>query len=217
MPALSDDVTFTAAAMAGDIMNLLVLDDLWTAAVTATRPEQRDASPSGFAQTIARRMIPLLEQVGTGYPFIRELPDVIGDDGIERFNALQWGNELNAEDRDDLRWLVVREGGFQGLANSAADALSEYAREIESLEEQLSSMGQGLEVDGDLSRRFRCGLGKNLIVAAAATLPATATAGAGAAFAAGAVAAGVAVGATGGIAAIAVIVAGLIVIRKARC
>ena len=103
------------------------------------------------------------------------------------------------------------------MANSAADALSEYAREIESLEEQLSSMGQGLEVDGDLSRRFRCGLGKNLIVAAAATLPATATAGAGAAFAAGAVAAGVAVGATGGIAAIAVIVAGLIVIRKARC
>jgi hypothetical protein len=206
-----------ASAIATDIMQLLVLDDLWTAAVTTTHPQQGDASPQDFAQTIAQGMLSLIPQIGTRWAVVRGLPDAIGDDGIERFNALQWGNELNAEDREDLRWLALREGGFRGLANSAAAALSEHVSEAEALEVQLRSIVEGFDVEGDLSRRFRCGLGQGLIVAGGASLPATATAGAATAFAAGAVGAGLVVGATGGIAAIAIIVAGLMVIRKARC
>jgi hypothetical protein len=74
-----------------------------------------------------------------------------------------------------------------------------------------------MAASGDLSRRFRCGLGKSLLITGVGAVPTAATAGATAVFTFAAVAAGVAVGSSGGIAGIAIIVAGLLVIRNARC
>ena len=107
-----------------------------------------------------------------------------------------------------------------GLARSAGETLSNSAAEIATLEEQLQRVRSGGTVAGDLSRKFRCGLGSGLLIGGAASLPAAATAGAAAAVtvgAAGAVAAGVPVGATGGVGAIALIVAGFLVMRRQKC
>jgi hypothetical protein len=217
MPPISAESQMSASTLASRIMNLLVIDDLWTAAATGTRPQQGDASLPDYAQ-ITRRMMELIPEIGQASDFVRLIPVFMGDDGEERFTALQWGSELSAEDRDDLRWLAAREGGLGGLAHKAADVLLDYGDEVASLKGQVRSIGQGLQVEGDLSRRFRCGLGQSLIVTGAGCLPAAASAGAGAAFAAGVAATGMAVGAaTGGIGAIAIMVAGLLVIRKARC
>jgi hypothetical protein len=129
-----------------------------------------------------------------------------------------WGDDLSPADRDDLRWLTVREGGFGGMATSAAAALSRWSDERTDINAQLELLERGLPAGGDLSRKFRCGLGMGLMLGGAGTLTAAASSGAQAAVAVGAaIGAGVAVGVTRGIAAIALIVAGIFLIRKQKC
>ncbi len=71
--------------------------------------------------------------------------------------------------------------GVTGLARSAGETLSNSAAEIATLEEQLQRVRSGGTVAGDLTRKFRCGLGSGLLIGGAASLPAAATAGAAAA------------------------------------
>jgi len=131
---------------------------------------------------------------------------------------LTWGDGLSTEDRDDLRWLVTRAGGVTELVRSTADTLSTYEDELHALEQQVYRMQSGEDAYGDLSPSFRCGLASGLLISGAASLPSAAgTAAAVAVAAGGAVTAGVIVGVSGGIGAIALIVAGILVMRRQKC
>jgi hypothetical protein len=195
-----------------DMMNLLLLDDTWTE--FARRREPNDELGSMITQDMAQ----LVRRIGEAASFIGSLPDRMGDDLQARFDALMWGDGLSTADRDDLRWLVNRAGGVTALARATAETLSNSDAEVQALLEQLARVRSGGTIEGDLSRKFRCGLGSGLLIGGAASLPAAATAGAAAAVATGgAIAAGVIVGATGGVAAIGLIVVGLLVMRRQKC
>jgi hypothetical protein len=242
MPELSPSDQTRLARVTADMMRLLQLDDAWTAAAAATTavslvpgffyglpgashawqfevaaaPESPAAR--GAAEELGAEMKKLLQQMGNHHGFIGELPGYMGDALTQRFDALQWGAYgVSSRDREDLRWLMLREGGVDRLAESAAEALSGYQAEIDAIDGQLGRIARAIPAEGDLSRKYRCGLGKALMLTGAGTLPPAAGAGAAAAFGAGALAAGIAVGATGGLLGVAVIVAGLLVIRSQRC
>jgi hypothetical protein len=244
MPELSPSDQIRLAQVTADMMRLLQLDDAWTAAAAATTavslapgifyaplktshvwqipfevaqlPESSAAR--GSAEELAAEMKQVLQQMSNHHGFVAELPDLMGDALTQRFDALQWGAYgFSSQDRDDLRWLMLREGGVAGLAESAAEALSAYQAEIDAIDAQLGNIARAMPAEGDLSRKYRCGLGKALMLTGAGALPPAASAGAAAAFGAGALAAGIAVGATGGLLGVAIIVAGLLVIRSQRC
>lgn len=141
------------------------------------QPEEAVSSESaqtqrGNAGDIAAEMKQLLLLISlVAVPFAN-CPGIMGDALTERIDTLQWGGYgLRSSDRDDLRWLLVREGGVGQLAQSAADALSNFQSEINAIDAQLGRIEQALPAQGDLSRKYRCGLGKALVVAGAGTVP----------------------------------------------
>jgi hypothetical protein len=217
MAELSTSDRTALAQMTGDMMTLLQLDDAWTE-WTELAPQRVALDPAFFPVALTEQMTGLLRRMGGAADFIGSLPKRMGDDLQERFDALQWGEGLSTADRDDLRWLVTRAGGVTGLVQSTAAALSNYEAEIEALQQQVQRVQSGGTAAGDLSRKFRCALGNGLMIGGASSLPAAAMAGAGAALATGGVVAvGVIVGATGGVGAIALVVVGLLVIRRQKC
>ncbi len=217
MGSLSLAAQAGVATMTGDMLRLLQLDDLWTGAVAQTLIPSERTPALAEVESLAGEMIDRLGQMQEHVDLLRKVGEDLGDDGEDRLNSLLWGTELNSEDRTDLRWLLTRAGGFQSMARSAGDVLSSYDSEVNLLEQQLTFLRQGEAATGDLSRRYRCGLGQGLIIGGAASLPATAVAAAGAGVTVGAIGAAVLVAATGGVAGVAVLIAGLFVIRKARC
>jgi hypothetical protein len=219
MPELSPRDRATLSHMTGDMVTLLLLDDAWTDAmynawIEQTREDGEPVSVDGIADEMAQ----LLQRMGEAAEFIGSLPRRMGDDLQARFDALMWGEGLSTADRDDLRWLVTRAGGVTGLVQSTTATLSTYPAEIAALQEQVQQVQSGETAEGDLSAKFRCGLGSGLLISGIAAIPAAGMAGAGAAVAVGgAVAAGVLVGATGGVGAIVVITAAILVMRRQKC
>lgn len=212
MPELSQGDRVLLSRTSGDMMTLLLLDDTWTEFAQKQLPYDE------LGVLIGQEIGPLVRRISEAAPFIGSLPERMGDDLQERFDALMWGEGLSTEDRDDLRWLVNRAGGVTGLAQSAAEALSNPRAEMAAMEEQLVRVREGGTAAGDLNKKFRCGLGSGLLISGGAAIPAAGMAGAGAAVAVGgAVAAGVLVGATGGIGALGLIVVGLLVMRRQKC
>lgn len=214
MAELSPSNRAQLSEISGNMMTLLLLDDAWTEFVRgpALPPD------SDFPYGLPGHMRELLQQMGDVAKVIESLPERMGDGLQERFDALMWGDGLSTADRDDLRWLVIRAGGVNEMALSTARTLSDYEAEIRDLDAQVQRKQRGEPVAGDLSKKFRCGLGSGLLISGGAAIPAAGMAGAGAAVAVGgAVAAGVLVGATGGIGALGLIVVGLLVMRRQKC
>jgi hypothetical protein len=217
MAELSTSDRVALAQITGDMVTLLQLDDAWTE-WAALWPQRAALYPASSPLELAGQMQDLLPRMGGAADFIGSLPQRMGDDLGARFDALLWGEGLSTTDRDDLRWLVARAGGVTGFVQSAAAALSDFGPEITALNEQVQRLQSGGNVAGDLGKKFRCGLGSGLIISGATTLPAAAMAGAGAAVVVGGtIAAGVIVGATGGIGAIALVAAGLVLLRRQQC
>jgi hypothetical protein len=213
MAELSQGERVQLSQMSGDMMTLLLLDDLWTESAQQQLPYDE------LGVLVGEQVVPLVRRISEASQFIGSLPERMGDVLQERFDALMWGEGLSAADRDDLRWLVSRAGGSTGLAQSAAEALANSEAEIKAMEGQLERLRSGEKAAGDLSRKFRCGLGCGLLISGVAALPVAAGAGAAAAVtvAAGAVAAGLLVGGTSGVGAIAIIVAAIVVMRHHKC
>jgi hypothetical protein len=237
MAALSHYDLIRVSEMSGDIMTLLALDDAWTAAVASASFGVPHADEAGSeaavrlgkvlayqrieaAIDLGREIMSRLSRINENqYPSLMSaLPELLGPDGEEQFTALLWSDDLNPADRDDLRWIAQRHGGLAGLAGSAAAELDGWRPEYNAIQEQVNSLSRGLPASGDFSKHFRCGLGNGLMVSGFTTMAGTASLGAGAALAVGGtIAAGVAVAATGGIAGLAILVAGVVIARKAMC
>jgi hypothetical protein len=233
MPELNVENQAKLSLVSGDMMTLLLLDDAWTELVQqrSTASDRPTAPlPVGHPDSLVRitdQMEDLLVRIGEAARFIGSLPDRMGDDLSDRFDALMWGDWLSTAGRDDLRWLVTRAGGAARLAYLAEEALSDYQAEVDDLRRQVgrgprNQMRATIEEaqpEGDLSKSYRCGLGTGLLVSGAAALPSAIGTGAAAAVTAGAgaLAAGVIVGVSGGVGAIAIIIAGLLVMRRAKC
>jgi hypothetical protein len=199
----------------GDMMTLLLLDDAWTEFVRGQVPPDVHAP---FPLELIAEMNRLLAGMDQAAQLIRRVSERLGPDLNARFDALMWGDGLSTEDRDDLRWLVTRAGGVAEFVRSTADTLMTYGEEVDALDLQVRRVRSGEQAIGDLSPSFRCGLASGLLISGAASLPSAAGTGAAVAIAAGgAITAGVIVGATGGIGALALIVAGILVMRRQKC
>jgi hypothetical protein len=218
MTDLAPDARAELARITGDMMTLLSLDDAWTEWTELSGQQSATFYTSHSPLGITGQMLELLPRMEEAAYFIGSLPDRMGDDLQARFDALMWGEGLSTGERDDLRWLVTRAGGFAGLAQSTAATLSNWGIEQNALQEQVQRFQTGQPLIGDLTREFRCGLGSGLLISGAASLPSAVGTAAGAALAAGGtIAAGVLVGSTFGVGAIALVVAGILVMRRQKC
>jgi hypothetical protein len=191
----------------------LQLDDLWTAAAQAHSSANNDVQTSQSREIggLVRDMTESLALLGESVETLREAAVGCSQEGESCLNELLWSTELRDEDRADLRWLTLRHGGFQGISTTAIATLSTCQSEIDQLRRQSVAMGIGNAVAGDLTRQFRCGLGMALISSAIMSLQTTAVA------AVSVASAGALIATTGGVGAIAILVAGLLVIRNSRC
>ncbi len=216
------------ARLTSESLELLQLDDIWTAAVQQISHPTDDVSfTADEIISVVEQMLTLLQSIGEQSDFLHQLGENVDESDEDVLNSLLWGDELGAQEQSDLRWMIARQFGLSGLIHTAADGLADYEVEISNLRRDLLSFGQGetvegdspsATVEGDLSRKFRCNLGLTLIGGGILSMPATATGATAAGVALGATVGGaVLVGATGGIAGLAVIVAGIFFIRKSKC
>jgi hypothetical protein len=135
MAELSPRDQATLSRISGDMMTLLLLDDAWTEwAGQRPGPSGHRASP----RAITDEMVLLLGRMAGAADLISALPERMGDDLSARFDALMWGDWLSSADRDDLRWVVMRAGGVNELARSAAVTLSDYQSEADDLQTKVT-------------------------------------------------------------------------------
>ena len=133
-------------------------------------------------------------------------------------NLLSSG-QLSESDRTDLVWFLRRHGrdSVIEVLRGASQALADPKSEAQNLDEQLRRITEEQYVTGDFSKKFRCGLSSSLIGGSILSLPSTAVASLGVLAAGGAVAGVTGMFLTGGVGAIAILVAGLFVARRSGC
>lgn len=204
----------------GDLTQLLLLDDLWTAAAIAGPP----LPDSGEADTwyaelaaVVTDIHTLIDRAGEHAKLIASLAEVHAEELDESLSALLWSNSLTRSDRDDLRWFTARHGRAQYMAGAAVASLLNTEDEHLALQEQRDLMLTGRPSSGDLSKSFRCGTAQGIVVGGA-LMAGGAPLGGGAAAAAGAGVGMVAgVLATGGLAGIGVVLVGVWWARRHHC
>jgi hypothetical protein len=216
----------------GKVLQLLQLDDLWTSEVYARSESSvdRDGSDTDEIVFIVETMKSLLATLERDIPFLHLIAERAERADADMSAYLAVREELSDQDRNDLDWIIGREGGLRLLLHNAADILSTYEAAIAQLDEQIDAMAladgigniaQSDEVflEGDLSRKFRCALGLALCGGTILTIPTTVVGASSVAATAtaAAISGAIMVGASGGIAALAILAAAIFFIRGSKC
>ncbi len=204
--------------MTADSLRLLQLDDIWTSVVQNPRSVGRDNPQiTPGLESVVLGMITLLESCAEHRELLQSLAERMDEDDEAWLALILESGLFDQESTGEIRRRADEAGGFRGLALAAADGLASAQEEIYLLQGQLRDLDAGTAVAGDLTRKFRCNLGMTLLTGGLLSIPPIAAAAVGTGIAAGAVGAGLLVGATGGIAAIPIVIAGLIFMARSGC
>lgn len=163
MPELSTSEEFRLAEATSIFFRLIALDQAWTA---VGRRRELDADDVTTLSSVVDQMRQLVyDAVGAAY-------DVVTLAGKAQPPAeLQDPALLGPVVGEVFQTLLNRDGGVIGIAQQGYDALSSTSGyDIAELGRQMDVLQAGGHIEGDLSRRFMCGLAKSLMAAGGITV-----------------------------------------------
>jgi hypothetical protein len=210
---VSESAELIETSMRG--LQLLQLDDLWTAHAVGGNPTTSDNFLPDLGNVV-NSMHELIESVSRDMYFVADLYKQNHHEANAVMSELVWGSTLPPDTRDDLRWWVDSHGGLDAMFESARRTLESTNDEHELLQNQYNRLQQGLPALGDLSKSFRCSTAAQLLAGGVLAAQGGVAGGIVAGATAG-VFAGAAVGATGGLGGIAIIGFAVWWAKRHRC
>jgi hypothetical protein len=172
MPNLSIAESTLVVTSTTFINALLQLDDVWTEAVAVGSPTSEGEVGPWIEQLriLVDLMADELSNVGELRSQMSEVVNRHHEAADATLRTLLWGNALDGNVHEDLRWWVGNRG-IRDLWNAADTSFSQWESEVEQLRGQLSVLEGGQAVAGDLTIGFRCGAANGLFTGGSFLFP----------------------------------------------
>ena len=141
------------ARIAGDIFQLVALDDVWTACARRNKPEELEDLGS-----IVNQMDSILNRLSEDTKVLLKVLQNVGEDRVEAMlsNPQFAKGDLVARLRDR----AARDGGVLPMIQKGLQRASDnFSRERTQLRGEYERLRKGHKSDGDLEAMTQCGLG----------------------------------------------------------